>query len=90
MSHYVPAEVARRKDFKAIEKVQQLDGQGLYDVIIEEDVSMCGYGPVMALIEAAKELGYTKVLLLKYADSGDVTGDKSEVVAYASLSFERP
>ena len=90
MSHYIPADAARRRDFKAIEKIQQLDGQGLYDVIIEEDVSMCGYGPVIALIEVAKELGYSKVLLLKYADSGDVTGDKSEVVAYASLSFERP
>lgn len=90
MSHYIPAEVARRKDFKAIEKIQQLDVQGLYNVIIEEDVSMCGYGPVMVLMEVAKELGYSNVRLLKYADSGDVTGDKSEVVAYAAISFERP
>lgn len=89
MSHYIPAEVARRKDFKAIEKIQQLDAQGLYDVVIEEDVSMCGLGPVMVLIEVAKELGYGGVRLLRYADSGDVTGDKSEVVAYAAVSFER-
>lgn len=90
MSHYIPAEVARRKDFKAIEKIQKLDVQGLYDVVIEEDISMCGYGPVMVLMKVAEELGYSSVRLLKYADSGDVTGDKSEVVAYAALSFEKP
>jgi AmmeMemoRadiSam system protein B len=44
----------------------------------------------MVLIGVARELGYTRVELLKYADSGDVTGDKSEVVAYAALSFEKP
>ncbi|MEM4015339.1 MAG: AmmeMemoRadiSam system protein B, partial [Thermofilum sp.] len=70
--------------------IQRLDVQGLYDVVIEEDISMCGYGPVMVLMKVAQELGYTEVRLLKYADSGDVTGDKSEVVAYAALSFEKP
>uniref|UniRef100_A0A7C4FBJ7 MEMO1 family protein ENV17_04920 n=1 Tax=Thermofilum pendens TaxID=2269 RepID=A0A7C4FBJ7_THEPE len=90
MSHYVPAEVARRKDFVALRRVQELDAQGLYDAVIEEDISMCGYGPVMVLIGVAKELGFTRVELLKYADSGDVIGDKSEVVAYAALLFEKP
>jgi len=89
MSHYVEARIAREKDFKAIEKIKALDVEGLYDTVIEEDISMCGPGPVMVLMQVARELGYTNVKLLKYADSGDVAGDKSSVVAYASLSFEK-
>jgi AmmeMemoRadiSam system protein B len=89
MSHYVESRIAREKDFKAIDKILALDIEGLYDTIIEEDISMCGPGPVMVLMQVARELGYTKAKLLKYADSGDVTGDKSSVVAYASISFEK-
>ncbi|QOJ78355.1 AmmeMemoRadiSam system protein B [Infirmifilum lucidum] len=89
MSHYVDARVASRKDSLAIEKIKMLDVDGLYNAIIEEDISMCGYGPVMTLMEVARLTGFTKVSLLKYADSGDITGDKSEVVAYASISFAK-
>ncbi|PLJ76929.1 AmmeMemoRadiSam system protein B [Infirmifilum sp. SLHALR2] len=89
MSHYVEASVAEKKDKLAIEKIRSLDLDGLYSVVIEEDISMCGYGPVMTAMEVAKLTGFTNVRLLKYADSGDVTGDKSEVVAYASISFSR-
>lgn len=89
MSHYVESRIAAEKDKVAIERVLSLDAEGLYNAVIEEDISMCGPGPVMALIYIAKKLGYTNVRLLKYADSGDVTGDKSSVVAYASLAFTR-
>lgn len=89
MSHYVEASVASRKDSIALEKIKSLDTEGLYAAVIEEDISMCGYGPVMTLMEVAKLTGHRGVRVLKYADSGDVTGDKSEVVAYASVSFEK-
>ncbi len=88
MSHYVDARIAREKDMRAIERILALDVEGLYGVVIEEDVSMCGVGPVMTLMEVARRLGYTAPRLLKYANSGDVTGDYRQVVAYASISFE--
>lgn len=90
MSHYVDARIAREKDMRAIERILALDIEGLYSVVIEEDVSMCGVGPVMVLMEVAKRLGYTAPRLLRYANSGDVTGDYRQVVAYASISFESP
>lgn len=89
MSHYVESSVAARKDKLAIDRISALDSEGLYSVIIEEDISMCGYGPVMTAIEVAKLTGHTKVDVLKYADSGDITGDKSEVVAYLSAAFKK-
>ncbi len=89
MSHYVEAKIAREKDKMALDKVLSLDDEGLYTVVIEEDISMCGVGPVMTLINVGKRLGFRNVKLLKYANSGDVTGDYSQVVAYASVSFEK-
>ncbi len=89
MSHYVDARIAREKDMRAISRILELDVEGLYRVVVEEDVSMCGVGPVMSLIEVARGLGYTSPRLLQYANSGDVTGDYRQVVAYASIIFER-
>jgi AmmeMemoRadiSam system protein B len=85
MSHYVSQETARRKDFLAIEKILALDARGLYDIIREEDISMCGYQPTAAAIIAAKALGAKKAELIRYQTSGDITGDYSEVVGYAGL-----
>lgn len=89
MSHYVEAKIAREKDKLALDRILSLDYEGLYNVVIEEDISMCGVGPVMTLIYVGKRLGYMNAKLLKYANSGDVTGDYSQVVAYASVSFEK-
>ncbi len=85
MSHYVSQEVARQKDFLAIEKILALDARGLYDVVREEDISMCGYQPTVAAILAAKSLGAKKAELVRYQTSGEVTGDYDEVVGYAGL-----
>jgi len=58
---------------------------GLYEVVRREDISMCGYGPTVALLTAAKELGVRKAELVKYATSGDVSGDRELVVGYAGI-----
>ncbi len=88
-SHYVEAKIAKEKDYLAISYILKQDYEGLYNVIIEEDISMCGPGPIMTLMVVAKKLGFTKSVLLKYASSGDVTGDYSAVVGYASIAFYR-
>lgn len=88
-THYEEARKAAEKDRAAIEAILRLDDRGLYDVIIEKDVTACGYGAIMALIAAARDLAPTKAKLLRYANSGDVTGDYSSVVGYASISFYR-
>jgi AmmeMemoRadiSam system protein B len=85
MNHYEPDDVTRLKDQKAIDKILELDPAGLYEVIRREDISMCGYGPAVALLTAAKDLGVKKAELVKYATSSEVSGDREFVVGYAGI-----
>ena len=87
-SHYEPAEIAEKKDKECIEAIEKLDENLLLRIVYEKNVSMCGYLPVYTVIAASKLLGAKKGKLLKYATSGDVTGDYSEVVGYASIVIE--
>ena len=85
MSHYVSRETARKKDFLAIGRIQALDARGLYDVVQQEDISMCGFQPTTAAILAAKELGAGRADLIRYMTSGETSGDFDQVVGYAGL-----
>ncbi|MFH0986566.1 MAG: MEMO1 family protein, partial [Candidatus Micrarchaeota archaeon] len=84
-SHYVPYDRAYRNDMTAIGCIAGLDSRGLYSAIKSENISMCGPGPVAATIEYARAVGAKKAELLKYMTSGDITGDKSQVVGYGAL-----
>lgn len=83
MSHYVSQKEAERKDFLAIKKIEELDARGLYEIVLKENISMCGFQPTCALLVACKELGASLGELILYQTSGDVTGDRREVVGYA-------
>ena len=85
MNHYEPDGLTREKDHKAIEKILALDPQGLYEVVRREDISMCGYGPAIVMLTAAKDLGAGHAQLIKYATSADTTGDRDAVVGYAGI-----
>jgi len=85
MNHYESDRVTRVKDHKAIERILALDPHGLYETVIKEDISMCGFGPAVAMLTAAKSLGATSAELIKYATSGDVSGDREMVVGYAGI-----
>jgi len=85
MSHYISAESAKKKDHKAIQRILDLDAQGLYDTVRDENITMCGYGPAVAMITACKALGAKKAVLIKYTNSGEVSGDYDQVVGYAGI-----
>ncbi|MGO8789719.1 MAG: AmmeMemoRadiSam system protein B [Terriglobia bacterium] len=85
MNHYEPDDITRVKDRKAIDQILALDPAGLYEVIQKEDISMCGYGPAVAMLTAAKDLGATRAELVRYATSADTSGDRSAVVGYAGI-----
>jgi AmmeMemoRadiSam system protein B len=89
MTHYEPHGRAVLKDSKAIDAIRSLDEEILYSVLENNNVSACGYGPVAALIVASRMSGFNKTELLGYSTSGDITGDKSAVVGYASLVIEK-
>lgn len=84
-SHYVPQKVAKKVDLSLIEEIEKLDEKRFFEKISEKDASVCGFGSIAATIVAAKELGAKKGELLKYATSGDVTGEMNSVVGYASV-----
>jgi len=88
-THYEPQEEARSKDKQAIEAALQMNEKKFQEIIEERPVSACGYGPVTAMIHAAKLQGVRSGNLLSYQTSGDVTGDKGSVVGYAAASFEK-
>jgi MEMO1 family protein len=85
MNHYEPDDVTRIKDAKAIERVLALDAHGLYHTVRRENISMCGYGPTVIMLTAAKLLGARNAELVKYATSGDVSGERDAVVGYAGI-----
>jgi AmmeMemoRadiSam system protein B len=85
MNHYENDTVTRVKDHKAIERMLALDARGLFEVVMREEISMCGFGPTVVMLTAAKHLGATSAELIKYATSGDVSGDREMVVGYAGI-----
>ncbi len=80
---------AKEQDAKALEKILALDPRGLQDRVAKDDISMCGYGPVTAMLVAAKKLGAREAKLLKYGSSSDVSGDRDMAVGYGAIAVYR-
>ena len=85
MTHYESGEIARQKDSLALDRVLALDPEGLYEVVYENKISMCGVLPTVVMLRAALALGATQAEFVAYSNSGDVTGDQSSVVGYAGV-----
>ena len=86
MNHYESDSVTRVKDRRAIDQLLALDPRGLYDAVHKSNISMCGYGPAVVMLTAARKLGATRAELIRYATSGDVSGDRDMVVGYAGVA----
>ncbi len=85
-SHYLPMELAGRKDGMAVERIMKLDLPGFFRILEEEDASVCGFGPIAVAMSAAKNLGLKPELIHK-SSSGDETGDYGSVVTYYAIGF---
>ncbi|MEM2454834.1 MAG: MEMO1 family protein [Candidatus Bathyarchaeia archaeon] len=88
-THYEPQRVAYEKDGEAINAILKLDEKLFYSILESRRMTVCGYGPIAALITAAKRLGARNAELLSYKTSGDMTGDTSAVVGYAAISITK-
>lgn len=89
LSHFHPYSQAKTLDEKFIEHVQKLDPQGLAKDLSMKRCEACGGGPVIAVLMAAQKLGADRAEILRYANSGDVTGDHSRVVGYVAAALLR-
>jgi hypothetical protein len=87
LNHYEDQATTLSKDQAAIDRVLELDPEGLWNVVREREISMCGLIPTAAMLVAALELGATRARLLRHATSGDVNGDYDAVVGYAALAI---
>lgn len=86
LSHYLPQKEANIQDHLVIEKILAMDPDGLFKVVTENDISMCGYAPVATMLWALKAKA-KKADLLKYYTSGDIVGNMSAVVGYAAIAI---
>lgn len=84
-SHYVPQEVAGEVDKLLINTIKKLDEEKFFGGVNSKKATVCGFGAIATTVAAAKELGAKKGKLMKYATSGDITGQFSSVVGYASV-----
>ena len=87
MSHYVSEEEAKRLDSLSLEPILRLDAEGLYDTVLANDLTMCGFIPTTALLFALEAFWPVKATLMAYATSADATKNTEEVVAYAGVVF---
>jgi AmmeMemoRadiSam system protein B len=88
MTHYESAQQAKKKDLSALDAITALDAPRFYETIEAQNITVCGHAPITALIAYAQSLN-AKAELLNYRTSGDVSGNHSSVVGYASMLFKK-
>ncbi|MCX6777058.1 MAG: AmmeMemoRadiSam system protein B, partial [Candidatus Micrarchaeota archaeon] len=88
-THFEDAQSAKRKDELAIKYIEKLDARGFLKEVRNNNISICGYAPIMAAIIYSKLKEGREAKVLKYANSGDMTKDYREVVAYCSIAFPK-
>ena len=87
LSHYHPYDDAVQIDRKTLRAIEEWDYLSMSRNFERQIWEACGGGPIIAAMIAAERLGASRAQVLKYANSGDVTGDKSRVVGYGAVAF---
>lgn len=85
MTHFESASRAREHDFLALERILALDPEGLYTIVHEQRISMCGVIPTVVMLAAVRVMGGQQAELIRYGNSGEVSGDDTDVVGYAGV-----
>jgi AmmeMemoRadiSam system protein B/AmmeMemoRadiSam system protein A len=87
LSHFHSYDEAVKLDKILLNHIDRFDAEGLNRDLRNGRCEACGGGPILSIMLAAKALGANKGKVLKYLNSGDVTGDRSRVVGYAAGVF---
>lgn len=87
LSHYYPYASAVKIDAVTVEHLRNFDIGAMIRDTRSEKAQACGAGPMITAMMAARKLGAGTGRVLKYANSGDVSGDRSGVVGYVSAVF---
>ena len=87
LSHYHPYDEAVKMDEKTLAAIARWDYLSLSHNLELRIWEACGGGPIVAAMIAAERLGANQGKILKYANTGDVTGDRSRVVGYGAVAL---
>lgn len=87
LSHFHAYEKAVKLDSVVLRHIEKIDAGGLLKDLEENVSEACGGGPAAVTMMVSEMLGADRAKILKYANSGDVTGDRGSVVGYASAVF---
>lgn len=88
-NHYENQKETEYKDRESVKHIINMDSELFNKAVYEKHISICGTGPIIAVMEICKKLGINKGHLLKYATSGDISGNYDQVVGYASIIFNK-
>lgn len=88
LSHFYPYQIAVAKDQKVISLFESGNVEAIYEAYQKEEAEACGMGPVLTLLSLAKKMNWRGPSLIRYANSGDVTGERGSVVGYAAMAFQ--
>ena len=88
LSHFNNQEKANKVDGFVLEDIAEMNEFKLFEEVVQYNITMCGYGPVMTTIAVSKMTDKNNCEILAYGTSGDVTGDLTSVVGYASGIFK--
>ncbi len=87
MSHYYTYDTANQMDALTLKAIQDIDPQGFFEGNMSRKMEMCGFVPMTTALMYARLRGIKHVEVLKHANSGDTSGDKTKVVGYSSVIF---
>jgi hypothetical protein len=87
LTHFLDARTAAQLDAIVVQEIEEVDADGLMTALERRPDHACGGGPIVSVLRAATLAGATRGEALRYADSGDVSGDKSSVVGYLSAAI---
>jgi MEMO1 family protein len=88
LSHFHSYKTASGKDKALIAMFEEGNAEVIYDAYVKEEAEACGMGPVLTSVLLAKKMKWSGPRLIRYANSGDVTGDRSSVVGYAAMVYK--
>ncbi len=87
MTHYESGEDAARQDKFAIDRILAVDPAGLYRIVMDKEITMCGFAAAVAVLTACRDAGASTGHLIRYTNSGETSGDYNRVVAYAGIAI---
>lgn len=88
LSHFYTQDLANKADSLVLDDIQAMNKEKLFEDVISNDITMCGYGPVLSTIKVSQLTGLNNSEIFTHYTSGDITGDLSRVVGYASGIFK--